>query len=187
MSTPQVHALGCIWTDGNGTWETGSNWTGCTGPGGIPGPGDRAIINSGTVTVTANEASLNFFLGAGATMIVNSGVTLTTTGIDNNSGSIINYGTITAGGGGGIVNSGSITNCAGGTVTGPVIVNPVQSGGAACAAPVSSSPAGYPSPTIGGVMLTINRLQILLPWLTLITLLGTISVWTLVIKRKRTP
>jgi hypothetical protein len=42
-----------------------------------------------------------------------------------------------------------------------------------------------PAPVVvGGEMLPINKLQVLLPWLALVTLLATISVWTLVTKRE---
>ena len=40
----------------SGSWNTGSNWTGCSGTGGVPAAGDNITINSG-VTITMNVAS----------------------------------------------------------------------------------------------------------------------------------
>jgi hypothetical protein len=133
--------------------------------------------------VTANENPGQIIVQAGATIVVNSGVTLTTFGdiVIAVGGSVINYGTIIDNGGGGIVNGGVLTNC-GGTITTPggYLGNPVVNGGPACAAPTPS-----PELTIGGTMLPINTLQVILPWVILITVLGTVSVWTLIVKRER--
>lgn len=53
----------------------------------------------------------------------------------------------------------------------------------------SVAPAALPSQylpiTIGGTMLPINRFQIILPWAVLIALLGGVSVWTLVVERRK--
>ena len=188
MLTPQVHAQPvCVWS-GTGTWESAANWSSCGG--GAPRPGDFTSINSGTVTVTANENPAVINVQAGATIVVNSGVTLTTFGdiVIAVGGSVINYGTIIDNGGGGIVNDGVLTNC-GGTITSPggKTGNPIVNGGPACAAP-TPSPAQYVPPvTIGGTMLPINRLQVILPWVILIMLLGTVSVCTLIVKRERGP
>ena len=38
---------------------------------------------------------------------------------------------------------------------------------------------------VGGILLPINRIQVLLPWLTLVAFLGIVSVWALMIKPRR--
>jgi hypothetical protein len=48
----------------------------------------------------------------------------------------------------------------------------------------TASPSSYVPVTIGGTLLSINRLQVILPWIILITLLGIVSVWTLIVKRR---
>ena len=52
-------------------------------------------------------------------------------------------------------------------------------------APASTSPAQYQPVMVGGRMLPINRLQVILPWLLLIAVLSMVSVWTLIVKRRR--
>jgi hypothetical protein len=37
---------------------------------------------------------------------------------------------------------------------------------------------------VGGTMLPVNQVRVVLPWLTLLALFGTVSVWVLVTKRK---
>jgi len=49
----------------------------------------------------------------------------------------------------------------------------------------AASVGHYPALTIGGTVLSTDRFQIILPWVVLITLLGTVSVWTLVVKRRK--
>jgi len=49
---------------------------------------------------------------------------------------------------------------------------------------VTPAPAQYIPVFVGGNMFPINTLQVILPWIALITLLGTVSVWTLVVKRR---
>jgi hypothetical protein len=51
---------------------------------------------------------------------------------------------------------------------------------------IDPTPSSHVPPvTIGGTLLPINGLQVLLPWIALITILGTVSVWTLAVKRRR--
>ena len=50
----------------------------------------------------------------------------------------------------------------------------------------ASSPAEYPRTTIGGEILPINRLLIVLPWLTLLVVLGIVAASTLTASRKPT-
>jgi hypothetical protein len=73
----------------------------------------------------------------------------------------------------------------------PGAYSTLTAGGESCvfftitpAPPTISSPAEYQSP-IGGEMLAINRVQVILPWVALIILLGTVSIWMLVVKRRR--
>lgn len=40
----------------SGNWNTGANWSGCSGAGGVPGTGDNITINTG-VTITMNTTS----------------------------------------------------------------------------------------------------------------------------------
>jgi hypothetical protein len=42
-----------------------------------------------------------------------------------------------------------------------------------------------PSFAVGGEMIPINQLQVLVPWLALIAALGTVSVWALLVGRRR--
>src|SRR5687768_6341634 len=50
------------WFGGNGDWELNTNWS----PTGVPGSGDRAIINSGNSSLSFNAgvAGLNFLGGS---------------------------------------------------------------------------------------------------------------------------
>jgi len=50
----------------------------------------------------------------------------------------------------------------------------------------TSPPSSYIPVTIGGTMLPINRLQVILPWLTLIAALSTLVAYTLTASRKTT-
>jgi len=52
--------------------------------------------------------------------------------------------------------------------------------------PAPPTPSSYTPVTIGGMMLPINRLQILLPWITLILILGTVAAYSLTVGRKST-
>ncbi len=108
---PQAHAFNtCIWDGSNSTWETASHWTSCAGL--VPQSGDDVVINSGTVTVTANE-NIEFgglTMSGSATLIVNSGVTLTVIVMTVNGGNVVNNGTIVTTTSGTLTNSGTITN-----------------------------------------------------------------------------
>ncbi len=42
------------WIGGSGDWDTAANWSGATGPGGLPGPNDNVVINAGA-SVTHND------------------------------------------------------------------------------------------------------------------------------------
>ncbi|MDX1408275.1 MAG: hypothetical protein R3330_09080, partial [Saprospiraceae bacterium] len=42
-----AHGATCTWLGGSGNWSNSANW----GGGVVPGPGDTAIINSGTITL----------------------------------------------------------------------------------------------------------------------------------------
>src|SRR5687768_4076030 len=55
-------AVDRTWFGGNGDWELNTNWS----PTGVPGSGDRAIINSGNSTLSFNAgvAGLNFLGGS---------------------------------------------------------------------------------------------------------------------------
>ena len=52
--------------------------------------------------------------------------------------------------------------------------------------PFSIVPASIPEYplAVGGTMLPVNQVRVVLPWLMLLALLSTVSVWALVIKRK---
>lgn len=58
--------------------------------------------------------------------------------------------------------------------------NVFDSGGEVCTS-FTVDPA---PPAVGGTMLYMDRVQLLLPWITLIAILATISVWTLIRRRK---
>jgi len=131
---PLAHALPpnvCIWDGTNNNWESTADWTCSTGSTHrLPTSADEVDINSGTVTVTANENFGNMFLDGG-NLIVNCGVTLTGAEDINNDGggTVTNKGTITLGedlnndAAGTVTNLGTLTvsedinNQNGGTVT----------------------------------------------------------------------
>ncbi len=60
----------------SGNWNAGSTWAG----GVAPAATDEVVIASGhTVTVTANASCCNYYIQSGATLSINSGITLTCT------------------------------------------------------------------------------------------------------------
>jgi hypothetical protein len=107
------------WKKGvSGSWTTGSNWVGGT----PPGPSDTASFpaDSGspyTVTLDASESLAAMTIGAGVTLDIASGNTLTTTStITVNTGGVLEgVGVVNAGGG--FLGGGTIEAGPGGTLT----------------------------------------------------------------------
>jgi hypothetical protein len=60
-STHTAQAASCTWTGGSGDWNDGTKWD-C---GDVPGPGDEAVINNGTVTMTADAVVGELTLSGG--------------------------------------------------------------------------------------------------------------------------
>ncbi len=65
-----ILAADCVWSGGTGDWDDPANWSDCNG--GVPGPGDTAVIGSGqvnlgagTTTVAVLEFSGGFINGPG--------------------------------------------------------------------------------------------------------------------------
>lgn len=110
----KVEAAACNATT-TGNWSVGSNWTGCTGVGGIPLSGtDSITINSGVV-ITGNTTStvtgLTFATGAGANgLSINTGITVTVSGnvIYNANTNTVSQ-TLTLNGTGGMTVTGTFT------------------------------------------------------------------------------
>src|ERR1051326_3825846 len=113
------------WSDGTGDWNTASDWN----PAGVPGPGDDAVIPSGTVSLTTpvTVGSISLTTSSATLGIDGSGLTDTVTGGFNNSGTV-NFDTASSGGtltlGGTLTNSslgifriGNTNLSAGSTVT----------------------------------------------------------------------
>lgn len=77
----------------SGSWNTGSNWTGCSGAGGVPAAGDNITINSGvTITMNVNSPALGTITVNG-TLNTSDGTSRTLTGTTLSIGST---GTLTA-------------------------------------------------------------------------------------------
>ncbi len=55
FNASSIYAAACTATT-SGNWSTGSNWTGCTGAGGVPAVGDTITINTG-ITITLDTAA----------------------------------------------------------------------------------------------------------------------------------
>ena len=102
--------IGSLAVNGGVVENDGTIKTGLTG----------ALTNSGRIT---NKGTIEFF-----------------DAINNPSGTITNFGTITMGN---LSNEGTITNC-GGTITGFSNGNPIIQGGSACSAPIPEYPVGLP-------------------------------------------
>jgi hypothetical protein len=49
---------------------------------------------------------------------------------------------------------------------------------------IALNPSSAPM-AVGGEIIPINLVQVLMPWLALVAVLGTVSVWTLLVKRRR--
>ncbi|SFN29806.1 PEP-CTERM protein-sorting domain-containing protein [Nitrosospira briensis] len=92
-------AVDRTWFGGNGDWELNTNWS----PSGVPGNGDKGIINSGNSTLSFNSgiAGLDFFGGSlrGAGDLAVSGLTTFTGGqIGGDGGDVIANGGLTISG-----------------------------------------------------------------------------------------
>ena len=58
---PHAPAATCIWNNSTGNWSDSARWS-C---GIVPGPGDTATINSGTVNITASVTVQTLILNGG--------------------------------------------------------------------------------------------------------------------------
>jgi uncharacterized repeat protein (TIGR02543 family) len=128
-----AHAAACSWDGSSSTaWTTGSNWTGCTGGGGVPANIDTITIPSGTPnqpTLGGPATIAGLTVNAGATLtlgnqqltvngpVSNAGTITASTGrlMQQVSGDFTNTGTVTFTGNGRIYFAGNVSNS--GTLT----------------------------------------------------------------------
>ena len=61
LAASNLQAASFTWGGGSGNWTSGANWS----PEGVPGPGDTATINSGTVTVNQDVIVDEFIMLGG--------------------------------------------------------------------------------------------------------------------------
>lgn len=85
LGTGIAHASTQTWNDAGNDWFAASNWT----PAQIPGPGDHAVINAGTVLLTNSTAALASFSITGGTLTFSNWTTrLSATNVTLSGGSV---------------------------------------------------------------------------------------------------